>query len=102
MAIFSAQALITPISKLSSTSRDEDPLSNDHEQSRSMQNLSLQLFKIEAPIEISVYDMIVNVEKLGNRLDQLETYFTIYGYFNIQKITFAHLKLSSHELIHRK
>ena len=39
-----------------------------------------QLFKVEARIKILVCDEIVDATELDNWLDQLETYFTIYGY----------------------
>ncbi|KAI5312030.1 hypothetical protein L3X38_041203 [Prunus dulcis] len=40
----------------------------------------------------------VDPEKLDNSIDTLETYFTIYKYYDVQKIKFASLKLSSNAL----
>nr|GEU90950.1 hypothetical protein [Tanacetum cinerariifolium] len=36
-------------------------------------------FKVEARIDISTYDGTVDAEKLDSWIDQLETYFTLYG-----------------------
>ena len=64
-----------------------------------MQNLSMQPCKVEARIEIPIYNETIDAKRLDNWLDQLEIYFTIYGYSNIKKITFTYLKLSSYMLL---
>lgn len=63
-----------------------------------IQKISLQSFKVEAQIKISVYDRNIDIVKLDNWLDQSETYFIIYGYSSIQNVAFAYLRLSIHAL----
>ena len=65
------------IGNISSTStkksRDEgSSSSHEDEQPRGMQNLSFQPFKVEARIEISVYDRTIDAERLDNWIDWLE------------------------------
>ncbi|GJT11122.1 hypothetical protein Tco_0858164 [Tanacetum coccineum] len=55
-------------------------------------------FKVEARIDIPSYDGTVDAEKLDSWLDQLETYFTLYGFTSTAKVSFARLKLTSHAL----
>ncbi|GJW95820.1 hypothetical protein Tco_0175492 [Tanacetum coccineum] len=55
-------------------------------------------FKVEARIDIPSYDGTVDAEKLDSWLDQLETYFTLYGFTSTEKVSFARLKLTSHAL----
>lgn len=45
-----------------------------------------------------MYDESINVEKLDDWLERLETHFTLYGYTSKEKIAFASLKLSNHAL----
>ncbi|XP_038973019.1 uncharacterized protein LOC120105044 [Phoenix dactylifera] len=55
-------------------------------------------FKVEARIDIPTFDGTVDAEKLDSWIDQLETYFTLYGFSSHEKVAFARLKLSSHAL----
>ncbi|GJV03437.1 hypothetical protein Tco_1337006 [Tanacetum coccineum] len=54
--------------------------------------------KVEAKIDISTFDGTIDAEKLDSWLDQLETYFTLYGFRSSDKVVFARLKLTSHAL----
>ncbi|GJU74760.1 ribonuclease H-like domain-containing protein [Tanacetum coccineum] len=51
-------------------------------------------FKVEARIDISTYDGTVDAEKLHSWINELETYFTLYGFSSSDK----RLKLTSHAL----
>ncbi|GJU83771.1 hypothetical protein Tco_1286136 [Tanacetum coccineum] len=53
-------------------------------------------FKVEARIDIPSYNETVDAEKLYLWIDQLETYFTLYGLSSTKKVSFARLKLTSH------
>ncbi|GJT76666.1 hypothetical protein Tco_1043391 [Tanacetum coccineum] len=55
-------------------------------------------FKVEARIGIPSYDETINAEKLDSWIDQLKTYFTLYGLSSTEKVSFATLKLTSHAL----
>ena len=55
--------------------------------------------RVDAKVELPVYDGSIDGEKLDNWIDQLESYFSLYGYDNMQRIAFARLKLASHALI---
>ncbi|GKD84554.1 hypothetical protein Tco_1355708 [Tanacetum coccineum] len=44
-------------------------------------------FKVEARIDIPLYDVTVDAEKLDSWLDQLETYFTLYDFTSTEKMT---------------
>ncbi|KAL6191556.1 hypothetical protein ACLB2K_037946 [Fragaria x ananassa] len=59
---------------------------------------SFQNLKIDFKVEIPMYDGSVNVEKLDDWIERLETYFTLYNYLSEEKIIFATLKLSAHAL----
>lgn len=59
---------------------------------------SFQNLRIDFKVEIPVYDGRVDVERLDDWVERLETYFALYGYTSKEKITFATLKLSSHAL----
>lgn len=61
-----------------------------------------QPFKVEAKIEIPNYDSVANTKKLEARVGQLETYFGLYNYSNVEKIIFTKLKLLCHALTWRK
>nr|CAD1826013.1 unnamed protein product [Ananas comosus var. bracteatus] len=78
--------------------RDDDDSDDDGSIAPSVAEGRSQPFKVEAKIEISNYDDIVDAEKLDAWLDQLETYFDLYNYSNAEKVTFAKLKLVSHAL----
>ncbi|GJU61477.1 putative reverse transcriptase domain-containing protein [Tanacetum coccineum] len=54
--------------------------------------------KVKARIYIPIYDGTVDAEKLDSWIDQLETYFTLYGFSSSDKVIFARLKLTSHAL----
>ena len=59
---------------------------------------SLRNLKVDFKVEIPMYDGSVNVEKLDDWIERLDTYFTLYGYSSKEKIIFATLKLSVHAL----
>ena len=59
---------------------------------------SYQNLKIDFRVEIPVYDGSVDVERLDDWIERMETYFTLYGYSSKEKIMFATLKLSGHAL----
>ncbi|KAA8535891.1 hypothetical protein F0562_030894 [Nyssa sinensis] len=58
----------------------------------------LRPFKVEARMEIPTFDGTVDAEKLDSWIDQLETYFTLYGFSSTEKVSFARLKLINHAL----
>ncbi|GKA42329.1 hypothetical protein Tco_0734989 [Tanacetum coccineum] len=49
-------------------------------------------FKVEARIDIPSYDGTVDAEKLDPWLDQLETYFTLYGFTSTEKSRWHNLR----------
>ncbi|KAK1382534.1 hypothetical protein POM88_020269 [Heracleum sosnowskyi] len=55
--------------------------------------------KIDFEVEIPMYDGSVDMEKLDDWIERLETYFTLYGFSSKKKIIFVTLKLSSHALM---
>ncbi|GJY85524.1 hypothetical protein Tco_0499550 [Tanacetum coccineum] len=55
-------------------------------------------FKVEGKIDIPTYDGTIDAEKLDSWLDRLETYFTLYGFRNSDKVVFAQPKLTNHAL----
>ena len=59
---------------------------------------SYQNLKIDFRVEISIYDGSVDVERLDDWIERMETYFTLYGYSSKEKIVFATLKLLGHAL----
>ncbi|KAL6125174.1 hypothetical protein ACLB2K_073233 [Fragaria x ananassa] len=77
------------------TSKETDDLSKTLQQGvkGSFQNL-----KIDFKVEIPMYDESVNVERLDDWIERLETFFTLYGYTSKVTIIFATLKLSAHVL----
>ncbi|KAL6191619.1 hypothetical protein ACLB2K_038009 [Fragaria x ananassa] len=77
------------------TDRDTD---DDGETSQQGAKDSLRNLKIDFKVEIPMYDGSVNVEKLDDWIERLDTYFTLYGYSSKEKIIFATLKLSVHAL----
>ncbi|KAJ9542817.1 hypothetical protein OSB04_029323 [Centaurea solstitialis] len=76
-------------------SSEEDE--KDESASKSNRN-SRQPFKVEARIDIPTFDDTIDAEKLDSWIDQLETYFTLYGFSSKEKVSFARLKLTSHAL----
>lgn len=57
-----------------------------------------QPFKVEVRIDIPTFNGTIDAEKLDSWVDQLETYFTLYGFSSGEKVAFAQLKLTSHIL----
>nr|GFB64478.1 hypothetical protein [Tanacetum cinerariifolium] len=55
-------------------------------------------FKVEARIDIMTYDGTIDAEKVNSWINQLETYFTLYGFCSKEKVIFARIKLVSHAL----
>ena len=85
--------------------RPSDEPSTDDEGPLPMQETTPEIqghrsrpFKVEAHINLPTFDGTINAEKLDTWLAQLETYFTLYGYYSMEKATFARLKLTSHAL----
>ncbi|GKF69599.1 hypothetical protein Tco_0202656, partial [Tanacetum coccineum] len=74
---------------------EEDP---DNETHVILPRGSHKPFKVEARIDIPSYDGTVDAEKLDSWIDQLETYFTLYGLSSTEKVSFARLKLTNHAL----
>ena len=70
----------------------------NHEKGKKMEENS-RPFWVEAKIEIPTFDGSIDVEKLDAWIDQVETYFDLYGYFIEEKVSFVWLKLSHHALI---
>lgn len=100
LATCSTKTPVTPVAKLSPTSRDENlPSRKEDEKPTTTKSPPLQPFKLEAYIDIPIYDRTIDTKRLDNWLDRLEIYFTIYGYTSVQKVALACLKLSSHALI---
>ena len=65
-----------------------------------IQTLSkIQNLKVDFKVDISLYDGSVDVDKLDDWIERLETYFTVYDYKSSHKINFAVLKLSKHALV---
>jgi len=85
-------------------SEDEEDSDSEEEEDDSTTSLqqggkgSFQNLKIDFKVEIPTYDGKIDVDKLDDWLERLETYFTLYGYTSREKITFATLKLSAHAL----
>ncbi|KAK1377226.1 hypothetical protein POM88_033419 [Heracleum sosnowskyi] len=71
-----------------------DKTKTSHRGGSNFQNL-----KIDFKVELPMYDGSVDVEKLDDWIERLETYFTLYGFSSKEKIIFATLKLSSHALM---
>nr|XP_011463525.1 PREDICTED: uncharacterized protein LOC105351274 [Fragaria vesca subsp. vesca] len=59
---------------------------------------SFRNLKIDFKIEVPMYDGSVNVDKLDDWMECLDTYFTFHRFTSKEKITYATLKLSSHAL----
>ena len=57
-----------------------------------------QPFKVEARVDIPTFDGSVDAAKVDAWIDQLETYFSLYGFNSQEKVSFARLKLTSHAL----
>ena len=70
----------------------------DHEKEKKIKEIS-QSFRIEAKIEIRTFDGSINAKKLDAWIDQVETYFDLYGYSIEVKVSFVRLKLSYHTLV---
>lgn len=70
----------------------------DSETCMTRDRVSQRPFKVEAKIDIPTFDGTIDVEKLDSWIDQLETYFTLYGFSSTEKVAFARLKLTSHAL----
>lgn len=70
--------------------QDDDNSGDDVSMAPSHVEGRLRLFKVEAKVEVTNYDGIVNGEKLNAWLDKIETYFNLYNYSNAKKVTFMH------------
>ncbi|XP_031500273.1 uncharacterized protein LOC116264278 [Nymphaea colorata] len=55
-------------------------------------------FKVEAKIDIPVFDGSIDAEKLDSWLAQMETYFILYEFPGTERVAFARLKLTNHAL----
>nr|GEU37349.1 retrotransposon protein, putative, Ty1-copia subclass [Tanacetum cinerariifolium] len=76
---------------------EDDDIKDGDDDNKKMQGPHYP-FKVEARIDIPTYDGTVDAEKLDSWIDQLETYFTLYGFSSSDKVVFAWLKLTSHAL----
>ncbi|GKD34775.1 hypothetical protein Tco_1250284 [Tanacetum coccineum] len=85
-------------SKFSIYDEDEDDDNESENVNKTREHGSHHPFKVEAKIGIPTYDGTIDAEKLDSWLDQLETYFTLYGFRSSDKVVFARLKLTSHAL----
>nr|GEX36062.1 hypothetical protein [Tanacetum cinerariifolium] len=77
---------------------DEDDDNKSKNLNKTIKHGSHHSFKVEARIDILTYDGTVDAEKLDSWIDQLETYFTLYGFSSSDKVVYAWLKLTSHAL----
>jgi hypothetical protein len=68
-------------------------------QSTEVTNLFWGNVKLEAKIEIPEYRGELDGEKLDAWLDKLESYFSLYGFNDLQRLTFVRVKMESHALI---
>lgn len=61
-----------------------------HEEDAFEHNIAvrIRLFRVEARINIPSYDGSINTEILDSWMDQLETYFDLYGYNNDDRVMF--------------
>nr|GEU33486.1 hypothetical protein [Tanacetum cinerariifolium] len=75
----------------------DDDIKDGYDDNKKMQGPHYP-FKVEERIDIPTYDGTVDAEKLYSWIDQLETYFTLYGFSSSDKVVFARLKLTSHAL----
>lgn len=82
---------------IASSKEDEDDNPNG-ESSVAMAGGYHRPFKVEARTDILTFDGTVNAEKLESWIDQLETYFTLYGFNSREKVAFVRLKLASYAL----
>ena len=55
--------------------------------------------KLEVKIEIPEYRGELNGEKLDAWLDKLESYFSLYGFNDLQQLTFVWVKMESYALV---
>ncbi|PWA72916.1 hypothetical protein CTI12_AA265010 [Artemisia annua] len=77
---------------------DEDDEDEREDFNKTMKHGSYHPFKVEDKIDIPTSDGTIDAEKLDSWLDQLETYFPLYGFCSNEKVVFARLKLTSHVL----
>nr|GEV77433.1 hypothetical protein [Tanacetum cinerariifolium] len=77
---------------------DEDDDNKSKNLNKTIKHGSHHPFKVEARIDIPTYDGTIDAEKLDSWIDQLETYFTLYGFSSSDKVVYAWLKLTSHAL----
>jgi hypothetical protein len=56
-------------------------------------------FKVEAKLEIPMFDGKTNVEALDSWLKQLEVYFDLYQIQEMQQISFSRLKMTIHAFL---
>ena len=54
--------------------------------------------KIDFKLDIKDFDGSIDVEKLDDWIDRLETYFTLYRFSSEEKLAYATIKLSKHAL----
>jgi len=90
-----------------SEAEEEDELEQDEEDDSDdlvnpmapIQSLSkIHNLKVDFKVDMPMYDGTVDVDKLDDWIERLETYFTVYDYKSSQKITVAVLKLSKDAL----
>lgn len=55
-------------------------------------------FKVQAKVDMLCYNGSIDTEKLDSWINQLNSYFTVYGYGSEGRVSFARLKMISHAL----
>jgi len=81
----------------------KQPIGDDEEvtlpASMTTQRNARQPFAIEAKLDLPSYGGEIDGEKLDHWLAQLETYFRLYTYSDVERVLYASLKLTSHALV---
>ncbi|GJZ99487.1 hypothetical protein Tco_0672038 [Tanacetum coccineum] len=92
------KAHVTPVKERYAEYMFEDNDIEDGDDNNKKVNGPHYPFKVKARIDIPTYDGTVDAEKLDFLIDQLKTYFTLYGFSSINNVVYARLKLTSHAL----
>ena len=78
------------------TSEEEPIVCKKHHKSKSKSKI--QNLKIDFKLDIKDFDESIDVEKLDDWIDRLETYFTLYQFSGEEKLAYSTIKLSKHAL----
>ncbi|GJT49324.1 retrovirus-related pol polyprotein from transposon TNT 1-94 [Tanacetum coccineum] len=92
------KAHVTPVKERYAEYKFEDDDIEDKDDGNKKMQSPHYPFKVEARIDIPTNDGTVDAEKLDSWIDQLETYFPLYGFSSSDKVVFARLTLTSHAL----